>query len=98
MVDDITKDVSDIDLTTITSEVNLVGSNPMEWWIDTCDTRHVCSDKKMFSTCEPIEAREKVYMGNFATSEIKYQGNVVLKMTSGKELTLTNVLYVLEIR
>ena len=37
-------------------------------------------------------------MGNFATSEIKDQGKVVLKMTYGKELTLTNVLYVHEIR
>ena len=37
-------------------------------------------------------------MGNSATSDIKWQGKVVLKMTSGKELTLTNVLYVPEIR
>ena len=40
----------------------------------------------------------KVYMGNSATSEIKCQGKVVLKMTFGNELTLTNVLYVPEIR
>ena len=33
-------------------------------------------------------------MGNSATSEIKGQGKLVLKMTSRKELTLTNVLYV----
>ena len=33
MVDGITKDVSDIDLTVVISEVNLVGSNPKEWWI-----------------------------------------------------------------
>ena len=33
-VDDISKDVSDIDLTIVISEVNLVGSNPKEWWID----------------------------------------------------------------
>ena len=35
VIDDISKDVSDIDLTTVISEVNLVGSNPKEWWIDT---------------------------------------------------------------
>ena len=98
MVDDISKDVSDIDLTTIIFEVNLVGSNPNEWWIDTGATRHVCSDKNMLSTFEPIETRENVYMRNFAISEIKGQGKVVLKMTSGKELTLTNVLYVPKIR
>ncbi|RVW52240.1 Retrovirus-related Pol polyprotein from transposon TNT 1-94 [Vitis vinifera] len=98
VIDDITKNVYDIDLTAVVSEVNLVGSNPKEWWIDTSATRHVCSDKKMFSTFEPIENGEKVFMGNSATSEIKGQGKVILKMTSGKELTLTNVLYVPEIR
>ncbi|KAL6312007.1 hypothetical protein AAG906_017660 [Vitis piasezkii] len=87
VIDDITKNVSDIDLTD-SLEVNLVGSNRKEWWMDT----------KMFSTFEPIENGEKVFMGNSATSEIKGQGKVILKMTSGKELTLTNVLYVPEIR
>ena len=71
VVDGITKDVSDIDLTTVISEVNLVGSNTKEWWIDTGATHHVCSDKKMFLTFEPIKTGEKVFMGNFATSEIK---------------------------
>ncbi|XP_076882866.1 uncharacterized protein LOC143531458 [Bidens hawaiensis] len=41
---------------------------------------------------------EKVFMGNSATAEDKGEGNVVLKLTSGKELTLSNVLYVPEIR
>ena len=36
-------------------------------------------------------------MGNFATYEIKDQGKVVLKMMFRKELSMTNVLYVLEI-
>ena len=37
-------------------------------------------------------------MVNSATSEIKGQGKVVLKMTYGKEVTLTNVLCIPEIR
>ena len=45
MVDDISKDVYDIDLTTVISEVNLVGSNPKEWWIDTDATCHVTPQK-----------------------------------------------------
>ena len=98
VIDDISKDVSDINLIVVISEVNLVGSNPKEQWIDTSATRHVCSNKKMFSSFEPIETREKVFMGNSATSKIKGQEKVVLKMTSRKELTLTNVLYVPEIR
>ena len=68
MVDGITKDVSNIDLTTIISEVNLEGSNPKEWWVDTGATRHVCLDKKMFSTFEPTEIRENVFMGNSAVA------------------------------
>ena len=97
MVDDISKDVSNIDLTIVISKVDLVGSNSKEWWIDTGVTRHVCSDKKMFSTFEPTKTGEKVFMGNFSTSKIKGQGKVVLNMTFGKELTITNVLYVPEI-
>ena len=97
MVDGITKDVSDIDLITVISKVNLVGSNPKEWWIDSGATHHVCSDKKTFSTFDPIETGEKVFIGNSTTSTIKGQGKVVLKMTYGKEVTLTNVLYVPEI-
>ena len=57
----------------------------------------MCSDKKMFSTFEPIETREKVFMGNSTTSDIKGQGKVISKLTSRKELTLKNVLYVPEI-
>ena len=41
MVEDISKDMFDIDLTVVISEVNLVGSNPKEWWIDIGATRHV---------------------------------------------------------
>ena len=86
MIDDISKDVSDIDLMTVISEVNLVGFNPKEWWIDIGATRHVCFHKKMSSTFEPVETGEKVFMGNSATSNIKGQGKVVLKMKSRKEL------------
>ena len=80
------------------SEINLVNSNPMEWWMDTGATRHVCSDKSLFKSFEQVDNGEKLFMGNSATSKIAGQGSVILKMTSGKELTLNNVLYVPEIR
>ena len=57
----------------------------------------MCFDKKIFSTFELIKNEEKVFIWNFATTEIKSQRKVVLKMTSREELTLTNVLYVPEI-
>ena len=48
VIDNITKDISDIDLIVVVSEVNLVGSNLKEWWIDIGATCHVCFDTKMF--------------------------------------------------
>ncbi|GJY34361.1 retrovirus-related pol polyprotein from transposon TNT 1-94 [Tanacetum coccineum] len=44
-----------------------------------------------------VDNGQKLYMGNSATADIKGEGDVVLKMTSEKELKLTNVLYVPEI-
>ena len=98
MVENISKEMGDIDLCATVSEVNLVGSNPREWWIDTGATRHVCSDKAVFSSLKASDAGEKLYMGNSATSTIEGEGTVILKMTSGKNLTLKNVLYVPDIR
>nr|GEX15807.1 enoyl-[acyl-carrier-protein] reductase [NADH], chloroplastic [Tanacetum cinerariifolium] len=50
------------------------------------------------SSSRAVDNGQKLYMGNSATANIKGEGNIVLKMTSEKELKLTNVLYVLEIR
>ncbi|GJU09291.1 retrovirus-related pol polyprotein from transposon TNT 1-94 [Tanacetum coccineum] len=55
-------------------------------------------DKSMFHSFRAVDNGQKLYMGNSATADIKGEGDVILKMTSEKELKLTNVLYVLEIR
>ncbi|GKD45945.1 pol polyprotein [Tanacetum coccineum] len=86
------------DVIAMNFEVNLVGSNNSGWWVDTGATRHVCADKSMFHSFRAVDNGEKLYMGNSATADIKGEGDVILKMTSEKELKLTNVLYVLEIR
>ncbi|XP_074361820.1 uncharacterized protein LOC141702002 [Apium graveolens] len=70
MVDHICKEMGDIDLCATVSDVNLVGSNPREWWIDTSATRHVCLDKAIFSSLKSSDAGKKVYMGNSETSTI----------------------------
>ena len=72
MVDNITQDVLDINLSAMVSEVNFVGSNSKEWWIDTGATRHVCSTKKMFISFEPLDG-EKVFMGNSTSSAVEGQ-------------------------
>ena len=91
-------DVSDMNLSAMVSEVNFISSNTKEWWVDTGATRHVCSDKKMFSSYHNIDNGEQLFMGNSSSSKVESQGKVVLKMTSSKELTLNDVLHVKEIR
>ncbi|GKB82920.1 zinc finger, CCHC-type containing protein [Tanacetum coccineum] len=85
------------DVVAMISEVNLVGSNNNGWWVDTGTTRHVGVDKSMFHSFRAVDG-QKLYMGNSATTDIKGEGDVILNMTSEKELKLTNILYVLEIR
>ncbi|XP_057495666.1 uncharacterized protein LOC130780663 [Actinidia eriantha] len=74
----------DINLSAMVFEVNMVGSNLQEWWIDTRATRHVCYDRRMFIAFEPAVNGEKVFMENLATSVVAGIGKVVLKMTLGK--------------
>lgn len=66
----ISRNVSDINLSAVISEVNMVGSNPREWWVDTGVTRHICSDRVMFTTFDLVASGEKLYMGNSATSVV----------------------------
>ena len=66
--------------------------------MDTGATRHICADKKMFTSYSTVDNGEQLFMGNSSTSKVEGQGKIVLKMTSGKELTLNNVLHVPDIR
>lgn len=45
-----------------------------------------------------MRQEEKLFMGNSSTSKVEGHGNMVMKMTSGKELTLNDVLHVPDIR
>nr|XP_048330637.1 uncharacterized protein LOC125422606 [Ziziphus jujuba var. spinosa] len=82
VMEDITREVDEIDKVVV----------------DTGATRYVCSDRSVFTSFEPKKNGEKLFMGNSATLEIQGEGKVILKMTSRKELTLHNVLYVPDIR
>ncbi|PHU16871.1 hypothetical protein BC332_12566 [Capsicum chinense] len=85
------------DLCAMFSECNLMGS-PREWWMDSSAARHVCANKELFSSFAPAQAEEMIYMANSATAKVEGTGKICLKMTSGKVLTLNNVLYVPELR
>ncbi|RVW42300.1 Retrovirus-related Pol polyprotein from transposon TNT 1-94 [Vitis vinifera] len=95
--DKLSNDVSEMNLSAVVSECNIVG-NTKEWWVDTGATRHICSNKWMFSTYKPVEQNEELFMGNSSSSKVEGRGKVILKMTSGKELTLNDVLHVPDIR
>ncbi|PHU17071.1 hypothetical protein BC332_12766 [Capsicum chinense] len=85
------------DLCAMFLECNLTG-NPREWWMDSGATRHVCANKELFSSFAPAQVKEMIYMANSTTAKVEATGKICLKMTSGKVLTLNNVLYVPELR
>ncbi|XP_075104557.1 uncharacterized protein LOC142178600 [Nicotiana tabacum] len=85
------------DLCATLSECNLV-RNPRERWIDSGATRHVCANKELFTSYAPAGPNGTVFMANFATTKIEGTGKITLKMTSGKIVTLNDVLHVLEMR
>ena len=87
----------DDNLVVVVTETNMV-SNVKGWWIDTGATRHICGDKNLFSEYKHMDDGEKLYMGNSFASNVEGKGNVLLKFTSGKVVTLTDVLHVPEIR
>ena len=87
----------DDNLVAVVTETNMV-SNVKGWWIDTGATRHICGDKNLFSEYNHMDDGEKLYMGNSSASNVERKGNVLLKFSSGKVVTLTDVLHVPEIR
>ena len=64
-----------------------------DWWIDTGTNRHICSDQSCFSSLQ-TGGGSTVLMGNGSTAAVRGVGKVELKLTSGKVLTLRNVLFV----
>ena len=45
-----------------------------------------------------MDNREEIFMGNFSTSKVVGKGKVILKMTTGKELTSNDLLHMPDIR
>ncbi|GKA99401.1 zinc finger, CCHC-type containing protein [Tanacetum coccineum] len=68
------------------------------WWIDSGATTHVCKDRCWFKTFEPVEDGSVLYMGDEHFAPIHGKGSVALEFSSGKIITLFNVLYVPKLR
>ena len=82
----------------VVSQVNMV-TNVKEWVVDSGATRHICANKESFSTYTPVEdGKEVVYLGDSRTANVLGKGKVLLKLTSGKTLALSEVLHVSNIR
>ena len=78
------------------SEINMA-SEQSGWWLDCGATIHVCNNRGMFKTFEAADG-EEVQMGNGSRASVRGKGTVELNFTSGKKLTLLNVLFVPDIR
>ena len=87
---------SDI-IAALISEVNIVAHNK-NWVIDSGATQHICAARGAFSSYSSVADGEQVFMGDLRPSPVVGKGKVLLKLTSGKILSLTDVLHVLEIR
>ncbi|XP_048133213.1 uncharacterized protein LOC115733258 [Rhodamnia argentea] len=97
VVEQISNDIDDVNLTHMISECNMVG-NLKEWWINTGATRYICTNKSMFSSYTTVGCDEKLYTGNSLTSKVEGVGKIALKKTYEKIVTLNYVLHVLDSR
>ena len=66
--------------------------------MDARASRHVCSEKKMFSTYNLVGDGEKIFVGNSSTFKVEENGKGVLKIITSKYFTLKDVLYVPDIQ
>ncbi|GJT24335.1 retrovirus-related pol polyprotein from transposon TNT 1-94 [Tanacetum coccineum] len=57
-------------------------------------TKHICNSRRMFVSYQKVNELEPMFMGNGTSLKIEGKGKVILKLTSGKDLVLSNVLHV----
>ncbi|KAL0298537.1 UNVERIFIED_CONTAM: Retrovirus-related Pol polyprotein from transposon TNT 1-94 [Sesamum radiatum] len=64
------------------------------WWIDSDATTHACKDRGWFKVFQPVDDSSVLHMENESSAPIVGVGSIVLEFTSGKTISLSNVLYV----
>ncbi|GJT16247.1 hypothetical protein Tco_0874953 [Tanacetum coccineum] len=74
------------------AEANSIEPNPN--MVGQCFTKYICNSRRMFVSYQKVNELEPMFMGNGTSSKIKGKGKVILKLTSGKDLVLSNVLHV----
>ncbi|GKA72409.1 zinc finger, CCHC-type containing protein, partial [Tanacetum coccineum] len=83
---------------TYVSEAYYVQDDDVAWWVDSGATVHVCKDRCWFKTYESLNDGSILHMGNESTALVHRRGCVDLKFSSGKIVSLFNVLHVPNIR
>ena len=82
----------------VLSQANMV-TNSKNWVVDSSVTRHICANINAFTSYTSIGDDEKVfYLGDSHTAQVLGKGKVMLKLTLGKTMALSDVLHVPNIR
>ncbi|GJT83888.1 hypothetical protein Tco_1058230 [Tanacetum coccineum] len=80
------------------SKAYFVKDDDVVWWVDSRATVHVCKDRCWFKTYESLNDGSILYMRNESTTLVHRRGCVDLIFSSGKIVSLMNVLHVPNIR
>ena len=82
----------------VVSQANMV-TDSKNYVVDFGATRHICANRDAFTTYTSVGDDEKVvYLSDSHTAQVLGKGKVMLKLTSGKTLALSDVLHVPNIR
>jgi hypothetical protein len=70
-----------------------------KWVVNSSATRHICENKKFFSTYTSFNDEEEVvYLEDSRIANVLGKGKVLLKLTLGKTLALNEMMHVPNIR
>ena len=70
-------------------------TNMKDWVVNSRATRQICSNRNAFTSYTMVkEGDEQVFMGNSRSSSVIGKGKVLLNLTSGKVLALSDVFHV----
>ena len=82
----------------VISKVNTLSTGKSEgWWIDTGATTHFAFGD-LFKTYEEVKQDCKLALGTTGTTQVIGKEKIELQFTSGKTMTLLNVLHAPEMR